>query len=86
MKRDYFTSHEQAGAYWNGGFYLASGTVLQPNSGFVERVDMAEEMWERMYITPKPVIIICGFCKSHNAISNPTCVQCGAPMGYGKER
>ena len=45
-----------------------------------------ESLWDKMYLHPKPVIIVCGYCKSHNVISSPTCVQCGAPMGYGKER
>ncbi len=43
-------------------------------------------VWQQMYAHPKPVIIVCGFCKSHNAISNPTCIQCGAAMGYGVQR
>ncbi len=45
-----------------------------------------EYVWQQMYIQPKPVIIVCGFCKSHNAISNPICIQCSAPMGYGVQR
>lgn len=43
-------------------------------------------LWEMMYIKPKPVIIVCGYCNSHNAVTNPTCIQCGAPMGSGRER
>ncbi len=42
---------------------------------------LAEKIMSMMYINPAPVIIVCRFCNSHNVISNPTCVQCGAPMG-----
>jgi hypothetical protein len=50
-----------------------------------ENID-PDELWNRMYVNPKPVIVSCGFCKSHNAITNPICVQCGAPLGRSSER
>lgn len=40
-----------------------------------------DALWEKMYTKAKAVIITCRYCNSHNAISNPTCVQCGAPLG-----
>lgn len=65
-----------------------SATGTYPTSGSQDYdvgIDF-DYIWEQMHVRPKPVIIICGFCKSHNAIDNPTCIQCGAPMGYGAER
>ena len=41
--------------------------------------DLIDKMWEKMY--SRPVIVRCSHCNSHNTISNPTCIQCGAPMG-----
>ena len=40
---------------------------------------LADKLWEKIY--SKPSIITCLYCKSHNAITNPTCVQCGGPLG-----
>ena len=76
-----------SGSPWSPiDFYASTGAVaLHGVSHEYGSVD-ADALWERMYIKPKPVIIMCGFCKSHNAVTNPTCVQCGAPMGYGIER
>ena len=63
--------------------HIPSGSVFNN----LMEIDYREDsMWDRMYVRPRPVIIVCGYCKSHNAISNPTCVQCGAAMGYGTER
>lgn len=48
-----------------------------------EPLDVSDEwidkIWEKMY--SRPVIVRCSHCNSHNVISNPTCIQCGAPMG-----
>ena len=33
-----------------------------------------------MTYTPK-VIVPCKFCSANNAVTNPCCCQCGAPMG-----
>lgn len=69
----------------------SDNTQLLYDVGNINKLDILsphienDDLWERMYVRPKPVIIVCGACKSHNAISNPTCVQCGAPMGWGKE-
>lgn len=40
---------------------------------------LANKLWEKIY--NKPAIIPCSYCKSHNAVTNPTCVQCGGPLG-----
>ena len=40
-----------------------------------------EALWDKMYTKVKKVIVSCGHCKSNNAISNSTCIQCGAPLG-----
>lgn len=57
------------------GAYYSAREYYEPAS-----IDM-DKVWERMYVQPKPVIVICRYCHSHNVISNPTCIQCGAPMG-----
>lgn len=31
------------------------------------------------------VIVPCAHCDSANAFTNPTCVQCGAPMGHNRQ-
>lgn len=43
-------------------------------------VDMANEIWEQMYVKARSVITFCEYCHSGNAITNGNCVQCGAPM------
>ncbi len=40
---------------------------------------LADKLWEKIY--SKPAIVPCPYCKSHNALTNPTCVQCGGPLG-----
>jgi|WetSurSiteA1Bulk_404760.scaffolds.fasta_scaffold00214_11 hypothetical protein len=40
---------------------------------------MVEHLWKMMY--EQPVIVRCGFCNSHNIITNSNCIQCGAPGG-----
>jgi len=41
--------------------------------------DLVDRLWEKM--TGRPVIVPCPYCYSHNAVANPTCVQCGGPLG-----
>jgi len=41
---------------------------------------------ETFYPAPHKIVsidkvITCKYCLSHNAISSPTCIRCGAPMG-----
>lgn len=64
---------------WELSNNLRSNGSYYPGSDHIDY--SIEQMWERMYIQPKPVIVVCGYCKCHNAISNPACIQCGAPMG-----
>ena len=40
-----------------------------------------EEYGECEKIYAKPAIVPCPYCKSDNAVTNPTCVQCGGPLG-----
>lgn len=42
---------------------------------------LARLMWDSMYIHAQKVIVPCPHCSSRNAVTNPTCVQCGAPLG-----
>lgn len=42
---------------------------------------VAGELWKAMF--EFPVIIPCAYCNAMNAVTNPTCVACGAPMGQG---
>lgn len=64
-------------------YFLPSGSVMQPHSFFYEGADAIDidGLWDRMYVSPKPVIIPCVYCQAHNALTSPCCVQCGAPMG-----
>ena len=72
-----------AGVQPHRSVHIPSGSIF---NNLMEINYDEDSMWDRMYVRPRPVIIVCAFCKSHNAISNPTCVQCGAAMGYGTER
>ena len=80
-----YLANEDSPFYWHGRYTRISGSVNVPESPLYGNID-PDVLWERMYVQPRPVIIVCGFCKSHNAITNPTCVQCGAPIGLGIER
>lgn len=54
--------------------------VIRDNASSLSAIDI-DALWDRMYTKAKSVIVVCRYCKSHNAISNPTCVRCGAPLG-----
>ena len=41
--------------------------------------DLVQQLWQKMY--HQPVIVRCSHCNSHNVISSPACIQCGAPLG-----
>lgn len=72
---------------YNKNYQMFSGSVISSHEIYHQYGAInADALWENMYVKPKPVIIVCGYCKSHNAVTNPTCIQCGAPMGYGIER
>lgn len=45
--------------------------------------DLVQQLWQEMY--QQPVIVRCSYCNSHNVISSPTCIQCGAPLGSYKK-
>lgn len=48
--------------------------------------DMAEMLWEQMYVKAKKVIVTCLHCGSANVITNSNCVSCGVGMGEAIER
>lgn len=63
-----------------------SGSLMVRNSSYkpIPKMDLdiealADKLWEKIY--SKPAIIPCPYCKSHNAVTNPTCIQCGGPLG-----
>ncbi len=43
--------------------------------------DLVEKLWDQMYIHAKAVIVQCPYCNAHNAVTNPTCIKCGGPLG-----
>lgn len=65
-----------SGTYNPNGYGVITASN-QPDLNMSE--DLIDKLWEKMY--SRPVIVRCNHCNSHNVISNPTCVQCGAPMG-----
>lgn len=65
--------------------HYITGSVDVPLHGVNHDYNNADSLWERMYVNPKPVIIVCAFCKAHNVVTSPCCIQCGAPMGASKE-
>ena len=67
----------------NSSYYLSSGSAW--NLNYHEGTNEVD-LWDRMYVNPKPVIIPCVYCQAHNAMTNPCCVQCGAPMGASNRR
>ena len=42
---------------------------------------MAENLWEQMYVNAKKVIVVCSHCGAGNAMTNPVCCKCEAPLG-----
>ena len=57
----------------------ASGSTYYAPEPLDVSDDWIDRIWQKMY--EKPVIVRCSHCNSHNVITNPTCIQCGAPMG-----
>lgn len=74
------------GSYLSGdpeyGFITITGTVPYER----RKKPSIDDMRQRMYEEPQPVIFVCAYCKCHNALGKPACVQCGAPLGYAKKR
>lgn len=68
-------------------YYAVHGTATFPrhlgyNIAEPEISDtLLDKLMGRMMEHTRLVIIPCRHCGSHNAFSNPTCIQCGAPMG-----
>ena len=65
----------------SGGETFIPASNANGRMGKMSFSDLADSIWDNMYIRTKAVIITCKYCHSHNAISNPVCVSCGAPMG-----
>ena len=42
---------------------------------------MADKLWEQMYVNAKKVIVVCSHCGAGNAMTNPVCCKCEAPLG-----
>lgn len=61
-------------------FYATDHTndVKLPFGGTVSD-ELVDKLWEKMY--QQPVLVRCPHCDSANVITNPTCIQCGAPLG-----
>lgn len=66
--------------------FRSTGTVPYHSMTHSINARKIDDLWDMMYINPRPVIIVCAYCKCHNAVTNPACIQCGAPMGIGVER
>ena len=47
----------------------------------IDLITLAENLWNKMYIAARKVIITCSHCHSANAITNSNCISCGAPLG-----
>lgn len=45
---------------------------------------LAEQLFAKMF--EQSVVVVCTHCESCNAISNATCVRCGAPLGKATAR
>lgn len=60
-------------------FYPGASPKYMQNELNLDIEALADKLWEKL--NSKPAIIPCPYCKSHNAVTNPTCVQCGAPLG-----
>lgn len=55
-----------------------------PVGKVIQQRALNQHFWEEMEGRTIPVIVVCSFCGSHNAISSPSCVRCGAPAGWSK--
>lgn len=71
-------SAEYVSQYVTAGSSILLSPYVSPDPP-VDLDKLAKLMWEKIFdvkvIIPRP------YCHSHNIITNPTCVQCGGPMG-----
>ena len=56
---------------------IPTGTVVMGSDDVSD--SLISKLWKKMF--EMPVIVRCSHCNSHNVITNPTCIQCGAPLG-----
>jgi len=72
-------------AYRMGGSTIWDGRIEQPTPQVnVDIEALANKIMKKMY--DAPVIVVCNFCNSCNAITNSTCVRCNAPLGEATRR
>ena len=43
---------------------------------------IAERLWKRMF--DFPVLVVCSYCTSINAVTNGTCLHCNGPLGEAR--
>ena len=79
----YLSLMGERGREWvgTGTYPLASGGWPTVRDFDLEDERTMDKLVARMMVHTQKVIIPCKFCGSHNAFSNPTCVQCGGPLG-----
>ena len=67
----------------NNDLLYITGSNDRKNEPYLNFEDdtVMDKLVARMMVHTQKVIIPCKFCGSHNAFSNPTCVQCGGPLG-----
>ena len=73
--------HEGRGTFIAGSSlsFVGPRRQIEEFRGDLDIEALANKLWEKIY--SKPAIISCPYCKSHNAVTNPTCVQYGGPLG-----
>lgn len=69
-----------------GGSAMAFNTTLPDKMiSHVASIDegamdgIAERLWKKMF--DFPVLVVCAYCTSVNAVTNGTCLHCNGPLG-----
>jgi len=44
---------------------------------------IAERLWKKMF--DFPVLVVCAYCESVNAVTNGTCFHCNGPLGDARK-
>lgn len=60
-----------------GNIVLSPRDIILPAEPDLDA--LAEKLADKIY--SRKVIIPCKYCRAANAYDNPTCVQCGGPLG-----
>ena len=62
-----------------------TGETRQPSPQInIDIESLAEKIMNKMYNAP--VIVVCNYCNSCNAITNANCVRCNGPLGEATRR